>query len=107
MGSQVRRVLSFSLGLGIGLVIGGNLVRRLDAVQQRFSPDRIGVAAAAFVDRARDSVADVLGARRPVARDPFSTAGGTAGPGAAGATGGQVVEHPTARRSSGARPWTR
>jgi len=58
----VRRILSFALGLGIGLVIGGNLVRRLDAAQQRFSPDRIGVAAAAFVDRARDTVADVIGA---------------------------------------------
>jgi hypothetical protein len=59
----VRRILSFSLGLGIGLVVGGNLVRRLDAVQQRFAPDRIGVAAAAFVDRAREQVTDTLTAR--------------------------------------------
>jgi hypothetical protein len=59
----VRRILSFALGLGIGLVIGGNLVRRLDAVQQRFAPDRIGVAASAFVDRARERVADTVGAR--------------------------------------------
>jgi hypothetical protein len=59
----VRRILSFSLGLGIGLVVGGNLVRRLDAVQQRFAPDRIGVAAAAFVDRARHQVSDTLSAR--------------------------------------------
>jgi hypothetical protein len=59
----VRRILSFSLGLGIGLVVGGNLVRRLDAVQQRFAPDRIGVAAAAFVDRAREQVTDTLAAR--------------------------------------------
>jgi len=59
----VRRILSFALGLGIGLVIGGNVVRRLDAVQQRFAPDRIGVAASAFVDRTRERVADSLGAR--------------------------------------------
>jgi hypothetical protein len=59
----VRRILSFSLGLGIGLVIGGNVVRRLDAVQQRFAPDRLGVAAAEFVDRARDRVTDTLASR--------------------------------------------
>lgn len=59
----MRRVLSFALGLGLGLVIGGNLVRRLDAVGQRFAPDRIGVAASAFVDRARLRVVDGLGAR--------------------------------------------
>jgi hypothetical protein len=57
-------VLSFALGLGIGLVIGGNVVRRLDAVQQRFAPDRIGVAASAFVDRTRTRFADGVGARR-------------------------------------------
>jgi len=59
----VRRILSFALGLGVGLVIGGNVVRRLDAVQQRFAPDRIGVAASAFVDRPRVRVADGVGAR--------------------------------------------
>jgi hypothetical protein len=59
----VRRILSFALGLGIGLVIGGNVVRRLDAVQQRFAPDRIGVAASAFVDRTRARVTETLGAR--------------------------------------------
>jgi hypothetical protein len=59
----VRRILSFSLGLGIGLVIGGNMVRRLDAVQQRFAPDRIGVAASAFVDRTRDRVVGTVGGR--------------------------------------------
>jgi hypothetical protein len=59
----VRRILSFSLGLGIGLVIGGNVVRRLDAVQQRFAPDRIGVAASAFVDRTRDRVVETIGGR--------------------------------------------
>jgi hypothetical protein len=59
----VRRILSFALGLGIGLVIGGNVVRRLDAVQQRFAPDRIGVAASAFVDRTRERVADSIGVR--------------------------------------------
>ena len=65
----MRRILSFALGLGIGLVIGGNVVRRLDAVQQRFAPDRIGVAASAFVDRTRDRVADTLGARARGQRD--------------------------------------
>ncbi len=65
----MRRILSFALGLGIGLVIGGNVVRRLDAVQQRFAPDRIGVAASAFVDRTRDRVADTLGARARGPRD--------------------------------------
>jgi hypothetical protein len=60
----VRRILSFSLGLGIGLVVGGNLVRRLDSVQQRFAPDRLGVAAAAFVDRTRERVVDTVAARR-------------------------------------------
>jgi hypothetical protein len=59
----VRRILSFALGLGIGLVIGGNVVRRLDAVQQRFAPDRIGVAASAFVDRTRDRVVGTIGGR--------------------------------------------
>ena len=59
----MRRILSFSLGLGIGLVIGGNVVRRLDAVQQRFAPDRIGVAASAFVDRTRERVVDTIGGR--------------------------------------------
>ena len=59
----MRRILSFSLGLGIGLVIGGNAVRRLDAVQQRFAPDRIGVAASAFVDRTRDRFVDTVGGR--------------------------------------------
>ena len=59
----MRRVLSFALGLGIGLVIGGNLVRRLDAVQQRFAPDRIGVAASAFVDRTRTRFVDTVGGR--------------------------------------------
>ena len=59
----MRRILSFALGLGIGLVIGGNVVRRLDAVQQRFAPDRIGVAASAFVDRTRDRVVDTIGGR--------------------------------------------
>lgn len=59
----MRRILSFSLGLGIGLVIGGNAVRRLDAVQQRFAPDRIGVAASAFVDRTRERVVDTIGGR--------------------------------------------
>lgn len=59
----MRRVLSFALGLGIGLVVGGNLVRRLDAVQQRFAPDRIGVAASAFVDRTRTRVVDGIQAR--------------------------------------------
>ena len=59
----MRRILSFALGLGIGLVIGGNVVRRLDAVQQRFAPDRIGVAASAFVDRARDRVVETIGGR--------------------------------------------
>jgi hypothetical protein len=56
----VRRILSFALGLGIGLVIGGNIVRRLDAVQQRFAPDRIGVAASAFVERTRARVTETL-----------------------------------------------
>ena len=65
----MRRILSFALGLGIGLVIGGNVVRRLDAVQQRFDPDRSGVAASAFVDRSRDRVADTLGARARGPRD--------------------------------------
>ncbi len=65
----MRRILSFALGLGIGLVIGGNVVRRLDGVQQRFAPDRIGVAASAFVDRTRDRVADTLGARARGPRD--------------------------------------
>ncbi len=60
----MRRILSFSLGLGIGLVVGGNLVRRLDSVQQRFAPDRLGVAAAAFVDRTRERVVDTVAARR-------------------------------------------
>jgi hypothetical protein len=60
----VRRILSFSLGLGIGLVVGGTLVRRLDSVQQRFAPDRLGVAAAAFVDRTRERVADTVASRR-------------------------------------------
>jgi hypothetical protein len=64
----VRRILSFALGLGIGLVIGGNVVRRLDAVQQRFAPDRIGVAASAFVDRTRVRVVDGVGARMRPAR---------------------------------------
>ena len=59
----MRRALSFALGLGIGLVIGGNLVRRLDAVQQRFAPDRIGVAASAFVDRTRTRFVDTVGGR--------------------------------------------
>jgi hypothetical protein len=59
----VRRILSFALGLGIGLVIGGNVVRRLDAVQQRFAPDRIGVAASAFVDRTRVRIVDGVGTR--------------------------------------------
>jgi hypothetical protein len=59
----VRRILSFALGLGIGLVIGGNVVRRLDAVQQRFAPDRIGVAASAFVDRTRERVVETIGGR--------------------------------------------
>ena len=59
----MRRILSFALGLGIGLVIGGNVVRRLDAVQQRFAPDRIGVAASAFVDRTRDRVVETIGGR--------------------------------------------
>jgi len=59
----VRRILSFSLGLGIGLVIGGNVVRRLDAVQQRFAPDRIGVAAANFVSQARERVTDAVSSR--------------------------------------------
>jgi hypothetical protein len=59
----VRRILSFSLGLGIGLVIGGNLVRRLDAVQQRFAPDRIGVAAATWVEQARVRVTDAVSTR--------------------------------------------
>jgi hypothetical protein len=59
----VRRILSFSLGLGLGLVIGGNLVRRLDAVQQRFAPDRIGVAAANLVSQARTRVTDAVSTR--------------------------------------------
>jgi hypothetical protein len=59
----VRRILSFSLGLGIGLVIGGNVVRRLDAVQQRFAPDRIGVAAANLVSQARILVTDAVSSR--------------------------------------------
>ena len=59
----MRRILSFALGLGIGLVLGGNVVRRLDAVQQRFAPDRIGVAASAFVDRTRDRVVETIGGR--------------------------------------------
>jgi hypothetical protein len=59
----VRRILSFALLLGIGLVVGGNVVRRLDAVQQRYAPDRIGVAASAFVDRTRVRVAEGVGAR--------------------------------------------
>ena len=59
----MRRILSFALGLGIGLVIGGNVVRRLDAVQQRFAPDRIGVAASAFVDRTRDRVVETISGR--------------------------------------------
>jgi hypothetical protein len=54
----VRRILSFSLGLGIGLVIGGNLVRRLDAVQQRFAPDRLGVAAATWVSAVRTRISE-------------------------------------------------
>jgi hypothetical protein len=65
----VRRILSFALGLGIGLVLGGNVVRRLDAVQQRFAPDRIGVAASAFVDRTRERVVDTIGARVREQRD--------------------------------------
>ena len=68
----MRRILSFALGLGIGLVVGGNLVRRLDAVQQRFAPDRLGVAASAFVDRTRDRVVGGRGGRigeRDVRRD--------------------------------------
>ena len=59
----MRRILSFSLGLGIGLVIGGNLVRRLDAVQQRFAPDRLGVAAATWVGQARARVTDAVNTR--------------------------------------------
>lgn len=65
----MRRILSFALGLGIGLVLGGNVVRRLDAVQQRFAPDRIGVAASAFVDRTRERVTDTIGARARGQRD--------------------------------------
>jgi len=65
----VRRILSFALGLGIGLVLGGNVVRRLDAVQQRFAPDRIGVAASEFVGRTRERVADAIAARTRDQRD--------------------------------------
>ena len=96
----MRRILSFSLGLGIGLVVGGNLVRRLDAVQQRFAPDRIGVAAATWVSRTRDR-AVVLLAERGIVSGPGADPGG--GPRVVG----DVVEHPTARRNPGAGPWTR
>jgi hypothetical protein len=54
----VRRILSFSLGLGLGMVIGGNLVRRLDAAQQLFAPDRLGVAAATWVSALRARVGE-------------------------------------------------
>ncbi|MGA1078121.1 MAG: hypothetical protein ACO3VG_03970 [Nitriliruptoraceae bacterium] len=85
----MRRVLSFGLGLGIGMVVGGNLVRRLDAVQQRFAPDRLGVAAAAWVDRFRAGVVGVVAAatRRSAWRP-----------------GGAVIEHPPARRGAGGTP---
>ena len=82
----MRRVLSFGLGLGIGMVVGGNLVRRLDAVQQRFAPDRLGVAAAAWVDRVRTGVVGVVD--DATRRAPWRT-------------GGEVIEHPTARRGTG------
>jgi hypothetical protein len=103
----VRRILSFALGLGIGLVVGGNLVRRLDAVQQRFAPDRIGVAAAELFARARE--------RAESAAAQHTGRGGRVGGGPRPSTPrgggpvrvGDVVEHPTARRAPGAGPWTR
>jgi hypothetical protein len=91
----VRRILSFSLGLGIGLVVGGNLVRRLDAAQQRFAPDRLGVAAAVMVDNVRGLLVGLATGGRGRGDDPFD------------ARGGQVVEHPTARRADKGGPWTR
>ena len=87
----MRRLLSFALGLGIGLVIGGNLVRRLDAVQQRFAPDRIGVAASRWVEQARNRVVSVVGAATVQA--PWRT-------------GGEALEHPATRRDVD-QPWTR
>jgi hypothetical protein len=82
----VRRVLSFGLGLGIGMVVGGNLVRRLDAATQRFAPDRLGVQAAEWLSRTAGRVTEAVdGATR---RAPWRT-------------GGEVIEHPTARRGSG------
>jgi VanZ family protein len=68
----VRRLLSFSLGLGLGLVVGGNLVRRLDAVQQRFAPDRLGVAASVLVDTLRARVSDLAAARRADEGGPWT-----------------------------------
>ncbi len=91
----MRRILSFSLGLGIGLVVGGNLVRRLDAAQQRFAPDRLGVAAAVWVDNVRGMLAGLASSGRGRGSDPFD------------ARMGQVVDHPTARRADKAGPWTR
>jgi hypothetical protein len=82
----VRRVLSFGLGLGIGLVVGGNLVRRLDAATQRFAPDRLGVAAADWIARSVGRVTEVVD--EATRRAPWRT-------------GGEVIEHPTARRGAG------
>jgi hypothetical protein len=91
----VRRILSFSLGLGIGLVVGGNLVRRLDAAQQRFAPDRLGVAAAVMVENVRGMLTGLAAGGRGRSSDPFD------------ARLGEVVEHPTARRADRGGPWTR
>jgi hypothetical protein len=82
----VRRVLSFGLGLGIGLVVGGNLVRRLDAATQRLSPDRLGVAAAEWLSRTIGRVTDAVD--DATRRSPWRT-------------GGEVIEHPTVRRGAG------
>jgi hypothetical protein len=90
----VRRILSFSLGLGIGLVVGGNLVRRLDAAQQRFAPDRLGVAAAVLVGNLRGMLRGSVSAG-PSGSEPFD------------ARLDKVVEHPTARRGDRGGPWTR
>ena len=49
----MRRVFGFALGLGLGMVVGGAAVRRLEEAQQRFAPDRLAAAALERVERTR------------------------------------------------------
>jgi hypothetical protein len=95
----VRRIFSFTLGLGLGLVLGGNIVRRLDAVQQRFAPDRLGVLASEWVGGARARIVDSVGTvidRREAAVRPRREE-----------TVADVVDHPAVGRRARSRPWTR